>query len=133
MGFKDAWNAQMERSKTSALYGIHTVSQGVYSYIPKGQFKKIKKPITGAVAEFESGADVGGRTTLTRVAAGAIIAGPVGAVVGGLFKKDRNRAYVTVTFPDGDVVVIDGPAKDERKLREFAAKTNAASSRQATE
>lgn len=131
MGFKDAWNAQMERSKNSAVYGTHVISAGQYSYLPEGGFKKIKKPIAGAVAEYEHGADIGGRTTLTRVAAGAIIAGPVGAVVGGMFKKDRNRVYVTITFPDGAIVVVDGPAKNERKLRDFASKVNAAASRAA--
>lgn len=129
MGFKDAWDAQMERSKTAAVYATHTLSGDKYSYLPKGGFKSVKKHIGGAVAEDESGADVGGRTTLTRVAAGAIIAGPIGAIVGGLFKKDRNKCYVTITFPDGDVVVIDGPAKHESKLRDFAAKANTAGQR----
>lgn len=126
MGLKDAFNAQMERARTSAVYGVHRLSGGEYTYLPKGKFKNIRKPVAGAVAEHESGADVGGRTTLTRIAAGAIIAGPVGAIVGGMFKKDRNRFYVTITFPDGDVAVIDGPAKDESRLREFTAKVNAA-------
>lgn len=129
MGFKDWFSAQQERADANAVYGVHRLNGGDYTYLPQGKFKNIKKPIAGAVAEFESGADVGGRTTLTRVAAGAIIAGPVGAIVGGMFKKDRNRVYVTITFPDGDVVVVDGPAKDESKVRSFAQKVNAAGPR----
>lgn len=129
MSIKDAWNAQLERSKNNAVYGTHVINGGEYSYLPKGGFKKIRKPLAGAVAEFESGSDIGGRTTLTRVAAGAIIAGPVGAVVGGLFKKDRNRVYVTITFADGEVAVVDAPAKHESKIRDFAAKVNAAATR----
>lgn len=86
--------------------------------------KGVKKPLRGATVTYETGANIGGRTTLTRVGVGASVAGPVGAVVGGMFKKDRNRCYVTVEFPDGEIVVIDGPARDERKLREFAANLN---------
>ena len=103
-----------------AQYGGHTVNNGEYVWPARG----IRKPIGGATATYESGANVGGRTTLTRVGVGAIVAGPVGAIVGGMFKKDRNRCYVTLEFPDREVVVVDGPAKDERLLREFAAKFN---------
>ncbi len=60
------------------------------------------------------------------MAAGAIIAGPVGAIVGALFRKDRTRAYVTVEWPDGVVFVIDGPRKDAEKMRHFADQVNAA-------
>lgn len=110
-----------------ARYGTHLVIHGKYGYLPTNALKTVKMPVAGAVAEFESGATVGGRTTLTRVAAGAIVAGPVGAIVGGLFRKDRNKIYVTTTFPDGKVVILEGPAKDESKLREFARKVNDAS------
>lgn len=128
MGLKDAWNRQMERSKANAVYGVHRINGDTYVYLPEGGFKQVRKPIAGAVAEYEPGSAVGGRTTLTRVAAGAIVAGPVGAIVGGMFKKDRSRGYVSITFPDGDVVVVDGALKDEKKLREFAGKVTAAGS-----
>jgi len=72
---------------------------------------------------------MGGRTTLSRVAAGAIVAGPIGAIVGGMFKKDRAKVYVTTTFADGEVVILEGPVKDEAKVREFARKVNAAANR----
>lgn len=136
MGIKEAWNRQMERSKAAAMesregiaprYGLNYVNHGDYFGVG------VKKPVAGAVAEFESGAAVGGRTTLTRVAAGAIVAGPVGAIVGGMFKKDRSKVYVTVTFPDGQVVVVDGPSKDESKLRQFAAEVSAAGRHYAVE
>lgn len=133
MGFKDAWNAQMERSKAAAAdapfaarYGGHYLAQGSY------HFALDSRPIAGAVAEFENGADIGGRTTLARVAVGAIIAGPVGAIVGGMFKKDRAKVYVTTTFPDGEVIILEAPAKDESKLREFTRKVNAAAKRTTT-
>lgn len=116
----------MERSKANAVYGVHRINGDSYVYLPDGAFKQVRKPIAGAVAEYEPGSAVGGRTTLTRVAAGAIVAGPVGAIVGGMFKKDRSRGYVSITFSDGDVVVVDGPLKDESKLRTFATKVNQA-------
>lgn len=126
MGLMDKLKDARANAEYSAAYDVHSVNRGMYSYLPVGKFKQIRKPVSGAVAEFETGADAGGRTTLTRVAAGAIIAGPLGAIVAGMFKKDRNKIYVTVTFPDGDVAIIDAPAKDDSKLREFARKINAA-------
>lgn len=129
MGLKDAWNAQMQRHKASVERknaGIDG-SYGITSFVSDGRIVApgLNRSVAGAVAEFESGAQQSA-TTLTRVAAGAIIAGPIGAVVGGMFKKDRSRGYVSVTFPEGDVAVIDGPLKDEKKLREFARVITAA-------
>ena len=115
-----------EHAQWFAHYDVHKIDKGEYIYLPKGQFKNIKKPIAGASAEFDKGGEHSS-ATVGRVAAGLIIAGPVGAIVGGMFKKQKGRAYVYVTFADGEVAIIDGPAKDESKLREFAVKVNAAS------
>lgn len=124
MGFKEKWNAQMERSRIAAKYELHTIQKnGVYRYLPPGSFKYITKPVEGAQATFDLGSDKS-RPTLTRVGAGALIAGPAGAVVGALFKKDTSRNYVTVVFADGDTVIIDGPGKDERKMRAFVQHIN---------
>lgn len=122
MGFKDA----MMHSKMSAVYNGHRIHKGEYIYFPEGKMRTEHRPISGVIAEYEAGSAIEGRTTLTRVTAGALIAGPAGAIVGGMFKKDRAKGYVTVTFPDGLVIVIDGPLKDEPRMREFAAKVNAA-------
>ena len=134
MGFKKWFTAQNERydqvkfnkadAPYRALYGVHTVANGNYVYMES--FKRIVKPIGGAAAEFDPGYS-DESTTLTRVAAGAVIAGPVGAIVGGMFKKQKGRCYVTVTFPDGEVAVIDGPVKDTSKLRHFTQQVNKAS------
>ena len=125
MGFKDAWNRQMERSRIVAAYGVHSVTRdGNYRWMPEGSLKQQFRPVVGAVAEYEPGSAVGGRTTLTRVAAGAIVAGPIGAILGGMFKKDTSKGYVSVTFPDGDVVVVDGPLSDEPKMRQFVQRVN---------
>lgn len=147
MGFKDWFNAQNERNRKwkeseaqrregqqsertaprTFAYGVHRVSNGEYVYLPKGQIKSVRKPVAGASAEFESGASHSSATA-GRVIAGALIAGPAGAIVGGMFRKQKGRCYVYVTFSDGDVAVVDGPIRDEPKLREFAQKINTAAS-----
>lgn len=119
MGFKTKLAEARASAKTFAAYGLHSTKNGEYSYLPPGSFKQIKKPVLGAQAVFERGSDKA-RPTLTRVGAGALIAGPAGAIVGALFQKDTSRNYVTVVFADGDTVIIDGPAKDEKKMRLFA-------------
>ncbi len=64
-----------------ALYDTHKIRKGIYSYLPNGKFRQGQETVAGAVAQFEMGDDFGSRSTLGRVAAGAIIAGPVGAIV----------------------------------------------------
>lgn len=83
----------------------------------------VRKPIAGALAYFESGAEKR-RSTVTRIGSGAVLAGPLGAVGGALLRKDTSKCYVTVVFSDGDSLVIEGPVKDERKMRLFAAGVN---------
>ena len=108
------------KAKT-AKYGGHSAQGDVYVY-PEDGVQKFKG-LSGASATFESGADKS-RPTLTRIGAGAIIAGPVGAIAGGLFKKNTSKCYVTIEFPDGEAVIVEGPAKDETKMRQFAADVN---------
>lgn len=106
------------RKSAGAIYDGHIVDYKGYRH-----GFGIKRPIAGATAEFESGADRT-RPTLTRIGAGAILAGPVGAIAGGMFKKDKTKGYVTIVFPDGASVIIEGPAKDEKKMRAFAQGVN---------
>lgn len=109
---------ELRRKATGAVYAGHIVDYKGYRY-----GLGIKRPIAGAGAHFESGADRS-RPTLTRIGAGALLAGPVGAIAGGMFKKDKSKAYVTIVFPDGASVIIDGPVKDEKKMRRFAQQVN---------
>lgn len=118
--------ADAHKGVPTGLYGAHSFLHGTYQYFPEGHFKQVTKDIAGATAEFEAGAGQA-NATAGRVIAGALIAGPAGAIVGGMFKKEKGRAYVYVTFADGDVAIVDGPLKDESKLRMFAANLNAAS------
>lgn len=112
---------ELTRPMATAIYAGHIVDYKGYRY-----GLGIKRDIAGAKAEFESGADRT-RPTLTRIGAGALLAGPVGAIAGGMFKKDRTKVYVTIVFPDGATVIVDGPAKDEKKLRQFAGSVNSIS------
>lgn len=112
-----------ERLEQMARYGVHSVKDGSYNYLPEGKLKSVTKPIAGASAEYESGANIK-RATLTRVGAGALLFGPLGAVGGVLMKKNTTKGYVTVIFADGDTVIIEGPLKDEPKMRKFAVDVN---------
>lgn len=109
--------------RNTANYGVHSIRKGIYDYLPEGKFKSVKKPVKGARAEFELGAEQK-RTTLTRVGVGGVLFGPAGAIVGGLMKKDKSKCYVSVSFADGDTVLIEGPLKHEKKMRQFAADVN---------
>lgn len=75
--------------------------------------------IAGAAAEFQHGANVGGRVTLTRVAL-------VGLFALGL-KKDRNKVYVLLEASDGRQELIESKAKNEKAARKFASAINTAS------
>ncbi len=115
-----AAEASAARRKTMvATYDKHKVIGGFY----RSGLLAGGKDVAGATAVFESGADRS-RPTLTRIGAGAIIAGPVGAIAGGLFKKNKSKCYITIEFPDGQAAIIEGPAKDETKMRKFAATLN---------
>ena len=83
-------------------------------------------PIAGAHAQCDSGASAK-RMTLTRVGTGALVLGPLGAILGGMAKKDRTRVYVLVELSTGEGISFDVPAKDEAKAREFVMKVNGAS------
>lgn len=129
MGIRASWNASMERSrkhKENLKLGIDG-SYKLSSFVSDGVFMAlgVKRRVAGATAEFERGS-THNSATLTRVAAGALLAGPAGAIVGGLFKKDKSRVYVLVTFPDGESAIVDGPVSDERELRAYTQVINRA-------
>jgi hypothetical protein len=84
----------------------------------KGNGVLFDKPVGGAVAEFEHGANIGSRVTLTRIAVMGIFA------LG--MRKDRNKIYVAIQLASGEQVLIEAKAKHERKAREFTAKLNQA-------
>ncbi|WP_209374293.1 hypothetical protein [Brevibacterium renqingii] len=80
--------------------------------------------LAGAKAEFETGANIGGRMTATRVIGGGLLFGPAGAIVGGMWKKNRAKVYIVITDNNGRTGLIETSAKNETKAREFANAVN---------
>jgi hypothetical protein len=75
-------------------------------------------PVAGAKAEFEHGANVGSSVTATRVVLTGVFALAL--------KKNKNKVYVMIELADGEQVLIEGKAKNEKDARKFAAKVNQA-------
>ncbi len=59
------------------------------------------------------------RMTATRIGAGAILAGPVGAIIGGMAKKDRSKTYIVVAHAGGGSFKEEVPKKDRAKAMAF--------------
>lgn len=106
-------NARMEEMKLEARFEGWKLSNG---HLSKGF---TIHNVAGAVAEFQHGANIEGRVTLTRVALVGIFALGI--------KKDRKKVYIAIEFPDGQQELIEAKAKDEKDARKFAAAINAAS------
>lgn len=84
-------------------------------------------PVAGAVAEIDTVDAPAPQATIGRIAAGAVIAGPVGAIVGGMLKKDRSKGYITITLEDGKVIVSDFPSVKLSVARNLVSLINEAS------
>lgn len=83
-------------------------------------------PIAGARAQCDTGAS-DRRMTATRIGAGAVVLGPLGAILGGMAKKDTTRIYILIEMADGVGVSFDAPVKEEKKARDFVRNINSAS------
>ena len=57
------------------------------------------------------------RMTATRIGAGALVLGPLGAILGGMSKKDKTKIYVIIELADGAILSMDAKAKEEPKAR----------------
>ena len=114
----DARNLERQRraSNPLALFGSAALRGGLLHY----ELKKLD--MTEATAEATLGAP-SSRTTLTRMGAGVLIAGPIGLVVGAVARKNTSKSYVTIQTPDG-VIVIEGSAKDYPAAVKFADAVN---------
>ena len=90
-----------------------------------GELKKgsMKWPVGECEASVEVGAAVSARVTAARVAAGAVMFGSTGAVVGAIAKKDRSKIYLAITVP-GDVFLEEVSGLDEKKARQFVTRLN---------
>lgn len=106
-------------SGPTAKFGGYTVKNGVLH----GKGRAID--IVDATAEATLGSP-GRRSTLTRMGAGALIAGPAGFIVGAVARKDTSKCFVTIEAPSG-FVVVEGRAKDYADAAAFADAVNRAS------
>lgn len=83
-----------------------------------------KYPIAGAKASYEPGVDIAARMTATRVATGAVLLGPLGALLGGMAKKDQAKLFFALDMPDGSIVTHEIKAKHESKVRKLVENIN---------
>ena len=122
MGFKQWLKGETEAQKRAKEFVEHSAHWGGL-WLANGEILADGKkyPVAGAQAVFENGVQQS-RATLTRIGAGAILFGPAGAVVGGLLKKDKSKCYVVITLADGNQLIAEGPAKEQKQAMEFAAK-----------
>jgi hypothetical protein len=123
---QEAGNAYSELRKSTGMFrGLvlsgRTLSKGNRSW-----------PASECEIVIDSGANVSARVTGTRVAAGAILAGPAGALIGSIAKKDRSAIYMTVITPD-DMFLEKVSGLDEAKARDFATKVKRAGMLQSRE
>jgi hypothetical protein len=125
-GFQEAGEAYSEFKKSNATFrGLilsgRTLSKGGKSW-----------PASECEIVIDTGANVSSRVTGTRVAAGALLAGTAGALIGSIAKKDRSAVYMTITTPD-DMFLEKVSGLEEVKAREFAMKVQRAGMLQSRE
>lgn len=122
MGFRDFRDRYREEHQFDCL------ATGKWRLYGKNlQIEGLNYPVAGAKASYESGAQAAPRLTATRVAAGAVIAGPLGAVIGGLAKKDMSTMFIILELADGEVLTVEARPRDEAKVRRFVKAVNTAS------
>lgn len=110
------------RSESSIL----ELRDDIVKETPYGKFRAVPHPVAGAHAEIVDAFD-GSRMTASRVVGGAVLLGPVGAVIGALARKDTSAIVVAVTFADGHVAYVQVPRKRNVEARKFVDLVNAAS------
>lgn len=115
-----------ERAGITAMFGPHRIKKGELVLLTGDRFHHA---IIGGHAEFDPGYMTASRTTVTRVAAGAVIAGPVGAIVGAIAKKNDDECAAVFTFPDGTTKTLTAPRTQAKQLRAFVEQFNAQAAR----
>ena len=83
-------------------------------------------PLSGAKAEIVDADTARTRMTATRVLGGAVLFGPLGALVGGMAKKNVGQVYVLVTTEDGRMFSASAKSKETGKAAELVSRINAA-------
>jgi hypothetical protein len=131
--FKDLMNAARE---SGDAYKDHKKSAGSFRGLTlsgRTLSKGLKTwPASDCEIVIDTGANVSARVTGTRVAAGALLAGTTGALIGAIAKKDRSAVYMTVITPD-DMFLEKVSGLDEVRARDFATKVKRAGMLQSRE
>lgn len=128
MGIKDFLKGNTDAQQRAKFHRQFDMMLGDVGLVSGSVLANGKRfPVAGVHAEFEPGDGPSSRTTMTRVAAGAVIAGPVGAIIGGIWKKDTSKVYVVLNLPDESLVIADVPASKGADARRFVNQVNTAS------
>lgn len=80
-------------------------------------------PVAGARATIDAG-QLGSRMTATRVVGGAVLFGPVGALLGGLAKKKTGDAFLNIELADGRFIIEHVKRKDLKEANRFVKEVN---------
>jgi hypothetical protein len=123
MGFRD-WQAKHRDEHQFDCHAGNIFLMG--REIIQTDTRRHKYPVAGATARFESAAAAQSRMTATRVVTGAVILGPLGAILGGMAKKNTTAMYIVVELADGTVLTDEAKAKDEAQIRAFVDSVNKA-------
>jgi len=121
MGFKDAMKSISIKAKFNGSLGNMALMA------EKVRIGAKTFPVAGLLAELHTVDAPAPQATLGRIAAGAVIAGPIGAIVGGMLAKDRSKGYINLTLADGRMVVSEFPSSRVSDARKFIALINEAS------
>lgn len=83
-------------------------------------------PARDAKATVDASAAAQSKVGAGRVIGGAILAGPVGALIGAAAKKSTGELFVTIESADGRVAIGSGPSKESAAAITLANAINAA-------
>lgn len=110
------WKKRREARRFNASFGKWKIANGTVHHGLSSW------PAEECAAVVDTGANIQ-KMSAGRVVFGAVALGPVGAVLGGLAKKNKTRVYMVVTVP-GDSLLEELPVKDEGKAKKFAHAVN---------
>lgn len=118
------WNTQYQEDRQNNVAFAH------YALVGGTVRKNLKK--VGAASECHAEIIEGGqrqRMTVTRIGAGALLAGPVGAIIGGMSKKDLSKNWIIITTPAG-TERLEFKGRYSPRAHEFVMRLEAEAARQ---
>lgn len=124
IGEKRAEDKSQARAEEQRLQRMNPMAQFGGAMVRGGRLERglVKYELTGATAEATQGSP-SSRSTFTRMGAGALLAGPVGFVVGAVAKKKTSKCYVTISLAEG-IIVLEDSANNYSAAIRFADAVN---------